>query len=105
MQSLAGDSTDNIPGVRGIGVKTAAELINTYGDLETLACPAPARSSSPSAARSLIEQAEMARISMKLVTLDPDVAAARAGSASFGTHDPDPQDPDRLSEGDGIRRR
>src|SRR5579871_3530204 len=36
VQALAGDSTDNVPGVRGIGVKTAAELINTYGDLETL---------------------------------------------------------------------
>ena len=33
---LAGDSTDNVPGVRGIGIKTAAELINAYGDLETL---------------------------------------------------------------------
>ena len=36
VQALAGDSTDNVPGVRGIGIKTAAELINTYGDLETL---------------------------------------------------------------------
>ena len=36
VQSLAGDSTDNVPGVPGIGVKTAAELINTYGDLDTL---------------------------------------------------------------------
>src|ERR1700759_3857789 len=36
VQSLAGDSTDNVPGVRGIGIKTAAELINQYGDLETL---------------------------------------------------------------------
>ena len=36
VQALAGDSTDNVPGVPGIGVKTAAELINTYGDLDTL---------------------------------------------------------------------
>ena len=36
VQALAGDSTDNVPGVRGIGVKTAAELIGTYGDIETL---------------------------------------------------------------------
>ena len=36
VQSLAGDSTDNVPGVPGIGVKTAAELINAYGDLDTL---------------------------------------------------------------------
>ena len=37
VQALAGDSTDNVPGVPGIGVKTAAELINTYGDLEDAA--------------------------------------------------------------------
>ena len=36
VQSLAGDSSDNVPGVPGIGVKTAAELINKYGNLETL---------------------------------------------------------------------
>src|SRR5690606_1221257 len=36
VQSLAGDSSDNVPGVPGIGIKTAAELINTYGDLDTL---------------------------------------------------------------------
>ena len=36
VQALAGDSTDNVPGVQGIGIKTAAELINTYGDLESL---------------------------------------------------------------------
>ena len=39
VQALCGDSTDNVPGVPGIGVKTAAELINTYGDLETLLAP------------------------------------------------------------------
>src|SRR3546814_3078143 len=36
VQALAGDATDNVPGVPGIGIKTAAELINTYGDLDTL---------------------------------------------------------------------
>ena len=36
VQALAGDSTDNVPGVPGIGVKTAAQLIGEYGDLETL---------------------------------------------------------------------
>ena len=39
VQALAGDSTDNVPGVPGIGVKTAAELINEYGDLEIAARP------------------------------------------------------------------
>ena len=49
VQALSGDSVDNVPGVPGIGVKTAAELINTYGDLETSLARA-ARSSSQSGA-------------------------------------------------------
>ena len=88
VQSLAGDSTDNIPGVRGIGIKTAAELINTYGDLETLLSRA-SEIKQPKRRESLIEQADMARISMKLVTLDPHVAPP-APIEEFGTHDPDP---------------
>ena len=51
VQALAGDSTDNVPGVPGIGIKTAAQLIVEYGDLETLLLRAPARSSSRSGAR------------------------------------------------------
>jgi DNA polymerase I len=51
VQALAGDSVDNIPGVPGIGVKTGAQLIQEYGDLETLLA-GRMRSSSPSAARS-----------------------------------------------------
>jgi DNA polymerase I len=50
VQALAGDAVDNIPGVPGIGVKTGAQLIQQYGDLETLLAR-PTRSSSPSAAR------------------------------------------------------
>ncbi len=50
VQALIGDSTDNVPGVPGIGVKTAAQLIGEYGDLETLLKRAPARSSRRSAA-------------------------------------------------------
>ncbi len=88
VQSLAGDSTDNIPGIRGIGVKTAAELINAYGDLETLLARA-SEIKQPKRRESLIEQADMARISMQLVTLKPDVPVEE-DPGSFGTHEPDP---------------
>ena len=72
VQALAGDSTDNVPGVRGIGVKTAAELINHYGDLETLLKRA-GEIKQPKRRETLIENAENARISLKLVTLDDNV--------------------------------
>lgn len=72
VQALAGDSTDNVPGVRGIGIKTAAELINTYGDLETLLKRA-GEIKQNKRRETLIENAENARISLKLVTLDQQV--------------------------------
>jgi DNA polymerase-1 len=72
IQALAGDSTDNVPGVPGIGVKTAAELINTYGDLETLLARA-GEIKQPKRRENLIANAELARISKKLVTLSCDV--------------------------------
>jgi DNA polymerase I len=72
VQALAGDSTDNVPGVRGIGVKTAAELINTYGDLETLLKRA-GEIKQPKRREALIEHAELARISRRLVLLDDSV--------------------------------
>ena len=71
IQSLAGDSVDNVPGVPGIGVKTAAELINTYGDLETLLARA-GEIKQPKRRENLIAHAEKARISKKLVQLDCD---------------------------------
>ncbi|MDD4617434.1 MAG: 5'-3' exonuclease H3TH domain-containing protein, partial [Alphaproteobacteria bacterium] len=72
VQALMGDSTDNVPGVPGIGVKTAAELINTYGSLENLLREAP-NIKQPKRRDALIQNAELARVSLKLVTLDPDV--------------------------------
>jgi DNA polymerase-1 len=71
VQALAGDSVDNVPGVPGIGVKTAAELINTYGDLETLLAHA-AEIKQPKRRESLIGNAPMARLSKELVKLDED---------------------------------
>jgi DNA polymerase-1 len=69
VQALAGDSTDNVPGVPGIGIKTAAELINEYGSLETLLDRA-SEIKQPKRREKLLENAELARISKKLVTLD-----------------------------------
>src|SRR3974390_402315 len=66
VQALAGDSTDNVPGVPGVGVKTAAELINTYGDLETLLKRA-GEIKQPKSRETLIENTENARGSLKLV--------------------------------------
>jgi DNA polymerase-1 len=69
VQALAGDSTDNVPGVPGIGVKTAAQLIEQYGDVETLLERAH-EIKQPKRREALIENAEKARISKRLVTLD-----------------------------------
>ncbi len=72
VQALCGDSTDNVPGVPGIGVKTAAELINTYGDLETLLAHA-GEIKQPKRREALIENAAKARLSKELVKLDDSV--------------------------------
>lgn len=72
VQSLAGDSTDNVPGVPGIGIKTAAELINTFGDLDTLLARA-AEIKQPKRRETLLTNADKARISRELVRLKDDV--------------------------------
>ncbi|WP_065751776.1 DNA polymerase I [Bradyrhizobium paxllaeri] len=72
VQALAGDSTDNVPGVPGIGVKTAAQLIVEYGDLEQLLFRA-GEIKQPKRREALIENAEKARISRQLVLLDDKV--------------------------------
>ena len=64
VQALAGDSTDNVPGVPGIGVKTAAELINEYGDLETLLARAH-EIKQPKRRERLTEFALQARLSLR----------------------------------------
>jgi DNA polymerase I len=72
VQALAGDSVDNVPGVPGIGVKTGAELINTYGNLETLLEKA-GEIKQQKRRENLIQFADQARISKRLVTLDEHV--------------------------------
>jgi DNA polymerase-1 len=71
VQALAGDSVDNVPGVPGIGIKTAAQLIGEYGDLDTLLARA-AEIKQNKRRENLIEFAEQARISRELVTLKRD---------------------------------
>ena len=72
VQALPGDSVDNVPGVPGIGLKTGAQLINEYGDLETLLARAP-EIKQQKRRENLIEFAEQARLSKRLVTLDDHV--------------------------------
>ena len=87
VQALAGDSTDNVPGVPGIGVKTAAQLIVEYGDLETLLLRA-GEIKQPKRREALIENAEKARISRKLVLLD-DKVKLDVPLDDLAVHEPD----------------
>ncbi len=89
VQSLAGDSVDNVPGVPGIGVKTAALLINEYGDLESLLARAE-EIKQPKRRQNLIEFADQARISRKLVELDANVPV-EATLAEMAVRPPDPE--------------
>src|SRR3954464_4782596 len=88
VQALAGDSTDNVPGVPGIGIKTAAQLIVEYGDLEQLLQRA-GEIKQPKRREALQQNAELARISRKLVTLRDDVPTP-AEPESFDKRKPDP---------------
>jgi DNA polymerase-1 len=87
VQALAGDSVDNVPGVPGIGIKTAAQLIVEYGDLETLLKRAP-EIKQPKRRESLIEHADKARISRKLVQLD-DHVTLDVPLDDLAVHEPD----------------
>ena len=86
VQALAGDAIDNVPGVPGIGVKTAAELINTFGDLDSLLERA-GEIKQPKRRERLIEFAEQARISRQLVRLDANVPV-EIGVEKLGVQDP-----------------
>ena len=87
VQSLMGDSVDNVPGVPGIGPKNAAQLVNEYGDLEAVLAAAPTMK--PSKRREmLITHAEAARMSRRLVILREDAPLPEPVSA-FVTREPD----------------
>jgi DNA polymerase-1 len=87
VQALIGDTSDNVPGVPGIGVKTAAQLIGEYGDLETLLKRA-SEIKQDKRRQTLIDNAELARISKRLVTLDQHVKLD-VPVEDLAVHDPD----------------
>ena len=87
VQALIGDSTDNVPGVPGIGVKTAAQLITEYGDLETLLSRA-GEIKQDKRRQTLIDNAELARVSKRLVTLDQNVKL-EVPVEDLAVHEPD----------------
>ncbi|MFZ1090150.1 MAG: DNA polymerase I [Xanthobacteraceae bacterium] len=87
VQALIGDSVDNVPGVPGIGIKTAAQLICEYGDLDTLLARA-GEIKQEKRRQALIENAERARLSKKLVTLD-DHVPLDVPLADLAVHEPD----------------
>ena len=74
--ALAGDSSDNVPGVRGIGEKTATELVNQWGDLESVLAHAD-DVKQPSRREKLKADAEAARLSKRLVTIREDVPVGK----------------------------
>ena len=88
VQALCGDSVDNIPGVPGIGIKTAAQLIQEFGSLEAL-LERTGEIKQPKRRESLIEHADKARLSKILVTLKTDVPVETPLEA-LGVTDPDP---------------
>src|SRR5262245_46045795 len=87
VQALIGDSTDNVPGVPGIGIKTAAQLIVEYGNLENLLQRA-GEIKQEKRRQALIDHAEAARISKKLVTLD-DRVPLEVPVENLGVREPD----------------
>jgi DNA polymerase-1 len=89
VQALAGDAVDNVPGAPGIGIKTAALLINEYGDLDALLERA-GEIKQPKRRQTLIDHAEQIRVSRRLVTLDCDTPLDFTLD-SLEVRDPDPQ--------------
>ena len=87
VQALAGDSVDNVPGAPGIGIKTAALLINEYGDLETLLDRA-GEIKQPKRRETLLEKRDQIELSKRLVQLDCDM------TLDFSIDDLEIRDPD-----------
>ena len=102
VQALAGDTSDNVPGVPGVGIKTAAQLINEFGDLESLLERA-SEIKQPKRRDNLIDHAEMARISKILVTLKQDVDVSQPLS-KLTLEKPDPLKVLKFLRAQGFKR-
>ncbi|KQW81881.1 DNA polymerase I [Brevundimonas sp. Root1279] len=89
LQALIGDSVDNVPGAPGIGPKTAAQLLDEYGDLDTLLARA-GEIKQPKRRETLINFADQIRLSRELVRLTCDAPAPEAID-DFAVRDPDPE--------------
>lgn len=89
VQSLAGDSVDNVPGAPGIGIKTAAQLIGEYGSVEALLERA-GEIKQPKRRETLIEFADQVRVSKQLVILKDDVPVTLS-LEDLAVQDPDPK--------------
>ena len=89
LQALIGDSVDNVPGAPGIGPKTAAQLLDEYGDLDTLLANA-GEIKQPKRRQTLIDFADQIRLSRELVRLSCDAPAPEAID-DFAVRDPDPE--------------
>ena len=97
-----GDTSDNVPGVPGIGLKTAAQLIKEFGDLETLLERAR-EIKQPKRRETLIANADMARLSKKLVTLDCEAPVPVPLDELRRARTRRRRRLDRLPEGDGVQ--
>src|SRR2546425_6251081 len=73
--ALVGDSADNVPGVKGVGEKTALELVSTFGDLDAILANAE-RIAGKRAREAVVQHADLARLSRELVTIRRDVPVA-----------------------------
>jgi DNA polymerase I len=89
IQALAGDASDNVPGVPGIGVKTAAQLLEVYGTLESLLERA-GEIKQPKRREALIDNADLARISKRLVQLECNMPL-NVPIENMAVHEPDPK--------------
>ncbi|MCA9552334.1 MAG: hypothetical protein KC933_20025, partial [Myxococcales bacterium] len=94
--ALSGDSSDNVPGVRGVGPKSAAKLLETYGDLEGVLAAAEAGKVKGKMGETIAASVDAARLSRKLVSLREDVPLAISGLADLRYEGPDKEALKRL---------